>query len=325
MQVPVNLNDSSVINLGPSKELKPSLSTVGSINLLTNERNAPVFYVYNESNPSQYVSLYISDGKPHFQYRLDQSVEEPIGHVMVDKEINDNRWHQVNFERVGRRSKLSVKSLEEKDSEAKTNQESINSVVFNIDPNGAKFVLGQFPSSNLPAELNQLAETNNQFRGALNAFNFNGHSYGLWNYDSAVNIKGEMIEKRFEENDKTTVNSLYFKEDSFICTRLNSVAQSFQLSYRYSIELKIEFKTEAPDGLLWYWTVGNDQYIAVYLENGLINLEVSQTSDVTKNNKGTTKRLNDNKFHSLKVLNVILKCFLVYKTHKIDLNNLVKK
>ena len=108
---------------------------------------------------------------------------------MVDKEINGNIWYQVNFERVRRRSKLSVKSLEEKDSEAKINQKLINSVVFNIDQNGAKFVLGRFPSYNLPAKSNQLAETNNQLRGALNAFNFNGHSYCLCNYDSSVNIK----------------------------------------------------------------------------------------------------------------------------------------
>lgn len=60
-------------------------------------------------------------------------------------------------------------------------QSAENTVVFNLDPNGTKIVLGQFPVRIVSNELKTVTAYNNQFRSAMDDVKLNGHSYGLWN------------------------------------------------------------------------------------------------------------------------------------------------
>ena len=140
IKVAVNFNDTTVINLKSPVDLQPSMSTTGSIYLKTREVYAPIALIYNESKPNEYVSLYINQGRPHLHYKLSSEDETPTI-LSTDVPINNGQWHRIQIDRVGKLAKLKVSSeyggLQEK--EKLSNDDSI---VFNLDANGAKFVLG---------------------------------------------------------------------------------------------------------------------------------------------------------------------------------------
>ncbi len=95
-----------------------------------------------------------------------------------------------------------------------------DSVVFGIDPIGAKFLLGQYPpAEKLPVELQTTSLYNGQFRGAIDDVKLNGHSYGLWSYEAARNIKGEpkRLNSLSEDVVEQDANAISFQDDSFMC------------------------------------------------------------------------------------------------------------
>ena len=300
IKVAVNFSDKTFIQLRPSANLVPSMSTTGTFHIQTKDYFAPIAFIYNESNPNEYMSLNLQNGKPHFQYRLSN---ESFTSVMINRAVNDGKWHKIEIERIGRRSKLSV------DYEGKTEiargESSDHSVIFNIDPNGAKFILGQYPTNKLAAELETIAAYNSQFKGAIDDVKLNGHAYGLWSYEAAKNIKGEPKRPLSAYDDTTeqdSGNSISFSEDSFMCLDRSEI----KLQYQKPISITVKFKTDASNGLIWFWSNKEKQYIAIYLESGHLNVVVSFSTELKhylydEADKTEKKRLNDNKFHTVYV------------------------
>ena len=199
IKVAVNFNDSTIINLKSPAEIQPSMSTSSSIYVKTREVYAPIALIYNESAPNEYVSLYINQGRPHLHYKLSSEDDTPTI-LSTDVPVNNGQWHKIEIDRVGKLATLKVHS--EFGTQETSKRSNDDSIVFNLDANGAKFVLGQFPFSELPNDLKTIAAYNNQFRGSMDAFKFNGQPLGLWNYMSAKNLKGEINRKFAAKEDQ---------------------------------------------------------------------------------------------------------------------------
>lgn len=303
IKVPIKFNDSTVINLKPPDGIHPSISTVASLYLKTKESYAPIALFYNESNSNEYISLYLQQGRPYFQYKLSKNDHEPAI-LSTDLPINNNQWHKIEIERTGKLAKLKVYS--ENNFQEKIKESLDDSIVFNIDPNGAKFLIGQFPYAFLSNDLSIIA-ANNQFKGSIDSVQFNGFNLGLWNYLTSKNINGELTRKFVAPNDQkleNTVeeNGVYFKEESFMC--LNS--SNIKFSVRSSIDVTIKFKTQSTNGLLWIWYNDEKQFLAIYLDQGHINVAfvLSEQNKIylfEKQPNANSYKLDDNKYHTIKI------------------------
>jgi hypothetical protein len=308
IKVAVSFNDSTVVNLRSPPDLHPSMSTSSSVYLKTRELFAPIALIYNESSPGEYLSLYLQQGRPHLQYKLSRDDAAPSV-LASNQAINNDEWHKVEIERVGKLAKLRVYS--ERDFSEQAIESAQDSVVFNLDSNDAKFVLGQFPySQQLPDDLKTIAAYNNQFRGAMDAVKFNGHTLGLWNYVTAKNIKGEMNRKfkaqsDLDESQLQEEKGVYFMEDAFMCR--NSSKIKFSGRNRPNLDITLRFKTDSPNGLLWLWYNDERHYFSIFLQNGHINVAFSNSAEnrLTLFDRvpgKTSYRLDDNKYHTIKVL-----------------------
>ena len=290
----------------------------------TKENYAPIAYIYNSSQPNEYVTIYLQQGKPYFQHRMSALSSAQPTILTTNVPINNNQWHRIEFERIGKRSKLRVQPEAGGQAlEATTDGSELDSssVIFNLDPNGARLVLGQFPPEyQLPRELQTIAAYNNQFRGALDDFELNEHSYGLWNYESAKNLKGEpkratstvsgsgygdLDDSRYPE---TGINApVFFKEEAYLCLdpEKSALKSSFAKGNRSVI---FDFKTDSPNGLIWLWFNENNQLMAIYLEGGRIRVSFMFNSvykqaefETSKSTDDIKSRLDDNKFHRISV------------------------
>lgn len=225
--------------------------------------------------------------------------------VSTDRPINNGEWHKIEFERTGRQATLTVRTVYDEVSTA-TVTSADDSVVFNIDPIGAKFILGQYPpEEKLPIELKTTALYNSQFHGAIDDVKLDGHSYGLWSYEAAKNIKGEPKRSASlsEEISEQDANAISFQEDSFMC-----LDKGLSLYLDRPVTITIRFKTYASAGLLWSWWENegdvNGHYIAIYLESGYLNAvfgkgigEKYHLFDSVFDR--TDAKLNDNKLHTI--------------------------
>ncbi|CAF0881627.1 unnamed protein product, partial [Brachionus calyciflorus] len=309
IKVAVNFNETTVLNLRPPMDIYPSLTTTLSLYLKTNEANSPVLLVFNESNPNEYISVYIQQGKPFVQYKLSSEDNEPVV-LSTEISINNNEWHKIEFERTARFSKLKIYSDNDYQESSKKSDEF--SSVFNIDPNGARIVLGQFPISQIPNDLRTVVNQNNQFKGALDAVKLNGQVLGLWNYASAKNIRGELNRKFVAMNDKEEEieksqieKGVYFLDESFMCKN-NTSKLKFSGRNRPQLDVTLRFKTSSPNGLLWLWYKDDRDYYAISLENGHINVVFANGAEnklqlFERSPAQSSYRLNDDKYHTIKV------------------------
>ena len=145
---------------------------------------------------------------------------------------------------------------------------------------------------------------NNQFKGAIDDLSLNGHSYGLWNFEKAINIKGEPKRpaKPYDEIiDNDNEKAIHFMENSFMCFSQKSSA--IKLNQKNSVDMTIQFKTDTPNGLLWLWSNDEKQYISVYLDSGYVNVALVLSSDekltLFESYSQDLPRLDDNKYHKL--------------------------
>lgn len=316
IKVAVNFTNSSFINLRPASSLKPSMVTTGSLYVQTRDMFAPIAYIYDADTPGQYISVNLQNGKPYLQYRIS---EKAFTSVSTDKPINNGEWHKIEFKRTGRQATLTVHTVYDEISTASVTSTD-DSVVFNIDPIGAKFILGQYPpAEKLPIELKTTALYNAQFHGAIDDVKLDGHSYGLWSYEAAKNIKGEpkRSSSLSEEISDQDANAISFQDDSFMC-----LDKGLTLYNERPITIMVRFKTYAPAGLLWSWWENegdvNGPYIGIYLESGYLNVvfgkgigEKYHLFDSVFDR--TDAKLNDNKPHTIFVR------FTVFKESKLTI------
>ena len=298
INVAVNFSDTTFIHLRPSVSLKPALVTTGSFYIQTRAQFGPIVYIHNASDPVQYISVHLQNGKPFFQYRLS---EKSFTSVTTNVPINDGLWHKVQIERVGRKATITV------DDDQTASKTSVDdSVVFNIDSNGAKFILGQYPlTSILPVELETISTYADYFRGAIDDVKLNDVAYGLWSYEAAQNLKGEPkrpASMTDDINEQDAGNAIHFSKRSFMCLEKGIV-----WFLGRPLAIRIQFKTHSPDGLLWSWwdqEASDKPYLAIYLESGYVNVAFGKTyGEQFKLFKSIQDRsddkLNDNKPHTL--------------------------
>jgi len=272
IRVAVNFTHSSFIQLRAAADLAPSLTTTATFYLQTAALYQPVAYLYNASQPAHYLALTIQNGRPHLHYRLSDT--GPYTTVSTDGFVSDNQWRRIDIERVGRLAKLSVHDAS-RGSESASVVSADDSVVFNLDPSGAKFLLGQYPKPELlPVELQTTALFGQQFLGAIDDVKLNGQDYGLWSYEEARQISGEpkrSVVLGVEDSEaESTANGFTFGEDGFMC-----LDYPLTLSPQRAISVTIRFRTHASSGLLWsWWEVAGDEnspFLALYLEEGHVN------------------------------------------------------
>lgn len=302
IKVAVKFSNSTVLRLRNPPTLTPSMVTLGSLYVKTTQTHTPISVIYNESNPNSYMSLYLKDGVPHFQYRL--SDNSPATVVRTPHPINDGNWHKLEIERIGRTAKLIVHSGREHAETPKISSD--DSVLFNIDSAGARFYLGRFsfPSNSFPSELREAIThngiLNNQLVGSLDTVNFNQNSFGLWNFEEAENVAGE-LKRTFDKDtsDASSGDAVHFNADSFLCLPLKTNR------FKSPFDVTIRFKANSPDGILWIAKEEKDKnrYISISLEDGYLKVDLKQDS-VNKYTLDTSSNgliLNDNKFHIIHV------------------------
>ena len=309
IEVAVQFNDSSVINLRPPVDLHPSMTTTSSLYVKTREAYAPLMLIFNASSSNEYLAMYLHEGRPHVQYKLSSYDSEPIV-LSTDQQINNDQWHKIEFDRTARLAKLRIFS---EDNYQETTKSSIeDSSVFNLDQSGARVFIGQFPVSQIPNDLRKISAYNNQFRGAIDAVKLNSHNLGLWNHLLAKNVKGELNRKFIASDDKETEieksrieNGIYFNDDSFLCKE-NKARLKFSGRNRPQLDVTLRFKTMSANGLLWLWYKDDRDYYAIYLENGHINVVFANGAEnklklFDYNPSSTSYQLNDNNYHTIKV------------------------
>jgi hypothetical protein len=313
IKVAVKFNDSSIVRLKNSPEFAPSMTSFGSLYVKTQDMYSPVACLYNELQPASYMSLYLRDGKPHFNYKLSEDSEPTI--VQTPTRINDGKWHKLEFERVGRLARLKVQSEKEREEASVESKDS--SVVFNMDQVDTRFVLGQFDQPSIPVGLRSALSSpegqfHNQFRGAIDTVRLNDESFGLWNYEQANNIAGE-LKRSFdirEPSQSVDDSAVRFNENSFMCLKTK---KRYRLQSKKPLSVTVGFKTSVSNGLIWlakeFCSKGSycepKKYFAIYLRNGFLNVDVDHSN--TKLSLDTSgfatnrRRLDDNKFHTINV------------------------
>jgi hypothetical protein len=304
ISVAVNFTDKSVIKLRESPEFQPSMRTTLSLYVQTHQSYAPIAVIYNDT---EFLALYIASGRPTLQYRLTPT--GPVTTLTVAKQINDGNWHKILLERVGRVSRMFVYSQSDRYPVDDSVQSADDSVIFNLDPNNSKFVLGQFMHEDptLPNEVRRIAAYERQFKGAIDEVKLNGQLFGLWNYKMARNIKGEPSRSFNKETDQTEVDTsvnskaIQFKENSFMCLPRSTI----RFTAKQPLDVTIKFKTNSLNSLLWIYKNEENQYIAIYLDDGLINVEFYLSSQLREllfvKYPDNAIKLNDNKFHSIHI------------------------
>jgi hypothetical protein len=318
IKVAVRFNESSVLRLKNSQDFAPSMTSTGSIYVKTQQAYAPIAFVYNEHRPATYMSLYLRDGQPHFSYKLSAGDNVTPTVLQTPYRINDGKWHKLAFERVGHFAKFKVHS--EKDQVVEVQAESKDkAIVFDMDQADTRFVLGQLPSDPVGADIRASlsspdGQLHGQFYGGLDTVQFNGEPFGLWNYDSATNIAGELKrswDARESSLQATLDNSaIRFNENSFMCLKMK---KRYRLQSKKPLSVTVGFKTSAPNGLIWlakeFCSKGAycepKKYIAIYLKNGYLNVDVDNANAKfsldTAGFASNRRRLNDNRFHTVNV------------------------
>ncbi len=172
---PVLFNSSSFLSLRPPQSnIYPSLITNFSLYIKTAQPMAPIAFIFNESTPNHFFALYVFKGKVHLKFKLADT--EPVTTLFVNKQVSDDNWHKISFERVAKLVQLKVLS------KTGLNVESTvaSSALFNIDKTGGRFVLGQAPLTKMPADIKRLfADKENQFKGFMDSFVFNDQKLGM--------------------------------------------------------------------------------------------------------------------------------------------------
>ncbi len=149
----------------------------------------------------------------------------------------------------------------------------------------------------------------------MDAFKFNDHSLGLWNYMSAKNLKGEINRKYVAKDDQQLAETgsdgsasgageqgIYFMEDSFMCLKQSGI----RFNSKSRIDITVRFKTQTSNGILWIWYNDEKQYLSVYLDQGHLNVAfiLSSESKLVLFDRSPSKssyRLDDNKYHTIKI------------------------
>ena len=294
--------------------------------------------VYSESNPSEYVALFLQNGQAHAQYRLSASSPSAANVLSIATPINNNQWHKVELHRVGKLATLRVQSASGGGSSSssnggeKQNESPDDAIVFKLNRMSARVVLGMLPKS--VHELHKTLSPNGgvQFRGSMDSLRFNGHDVGLWNYAQAHNVHGDTSRKfvapdddvsdsdtnnnnngeakqRSQQNNTYNQESVHFTEGSYYC--LNTSQQkknTFQFHPRSVVDVTLHFKTSTADGVLYVWYNEEKNYMSVFLSEGQVNVAFVMGGKIKvmlfdKEQVAASEayRLDDNKWHAVRV------------------------
>ena len=312
IKVAVKFKNSSYIKLRNAPVFMPSMTTSYSLYLNTTNENAPISILYNRNDPNAYMALYLKNGAAQLQYRL--SDQASTNTISTEEKINNHKWYKLEVERVGRFAKLKVLNDNNDVVTMGSSESDDSNVVFNIDSMNANFYLGQFRfAGDTPAGLSKLTNDlafKNQYEGAIDTVTVNRHSFGLWNYEDAQDIDGE-IKRQKADIETSLVNSklpVHFNEYSFLCTN-KSLSSAQKRMKRFDITLK--FKTTNPNGILWFGRDDKEKInVLIHLVDGHVVVDLFSIREnnkhviLDKRNKDEYKdhKVNDNKAHVIQVI-----------------------
>lgn len=294
-----------------SSFIYPSMVTTTSIYLNTQEANVPIAFVYNKNTPGEYLALYLKSGKPHLQYRLSDLRGSKPTVVTIETAVNDGLWHKLEISRVGRLVEFKVYSENGEVSQEKKLTSADEPVVFNIDSESARFMLGKFPDKAPFDVRSALYGGSNSYTGLIDSFSFNGQDMGLWNYRNISNVQAGPVRSWNSQNQVVAERGAFFEgqeSDSHMCRENREL---FFRGGRSKVEVKLKFKTVSEDGLLWVWykqEINQDHVtvLSLYLDSGRLSASLSPSLDtkfflLQADELEAKKKFNDNKYHTIKL------------------------
>ncbi|XP_071808051.1 laminin subunit alpha-like isoform X2 [Asterias amurensis] len=232
--------------------------TSSSLFFKTQQPDALLYFIGGPSPEDDYYSLGVENHNVVLRYNLGDGDEE----VVVAKDVNDYKWHEVITERNGRFTKVIVKGMGQND----VLQDYISAgdaSILNFNQDAHYFVGG------IPPDIMWLpsAIPNRLFQGGIDEFTLNGRPMTLWNFDRAIDANEGIL-----RND--TVNTAIDSE--LEGTMFNGkgyiLLSSSEFNARGQSSIKIIFKTYQANGLLFF--MGSEgKYLSIELKGGRIQFE----------------------------------------------------
>lgn len=178
--------------------------------------------------------------------------------------IDDGIWREIRVDRTGKLVKLSIVYEDEDKNEAIASVENElpgTFSVFNLDPGVSKIFIGGIP----PGVQVDQAIRSTSFYGHVEDFRLSDRPIGLWNFMSngTNNVQQHGALERDRLVDLVPPTGLRFDGNGY-------AAMDTRNGYRFKkkFDLQLDFKTYAEDGILFFITGAENQYIAVTMEEG---------------------------------------------------------
>ncbi|XP_047502805.1 laminin subunit alpha-like isoform X1 [Penaeus chinensis] len=209
--------------------------------------------------------------------------------------IDDGIWREVRVDRTGKLVKLSIVYEDEDKSEAIASVEHElpgTFSVFNLDPGVSKIFIGGIP----PGVQVDSAIRSTSFYGQVEDFRLSDRPIGLWNFMSngTNNIQQRGALERDQLVDLVPPTGLRFDGNGY-------AAMDTRNGYRFKkkFDLQLDFKTYAEDGILFFISGADDQYIAVTMEEGHVLFQFNLGTGVATMRSEET--YHDGEWHHVEV------------------------
>ncbi|XP_013408769.1 laminin subunit alpha isoform X2 [Lingula anatina] len=225
-----------------------------------------------------YMALELKEGKPVFKFDLGDGPAE----ITSDKNVADNKWHEIIAERTGRSGVLTVKTEMEEDVFNEGSTKGQNNVLNLEDPETTKIYAAGIPED---AQVPDVV-SREKFEGSLEGVTFNNIPIGLWNFESASNNYVGAIERPTVPSTSTFHK---FKGDGYVLLdkkRFNPSEES---------TVKFDFKTYSENALLFL--IGDSDFMSVELVGGKVVFRYNLGGGTVS--LESPEKYNDNKVHSV--------------------------
>ncbi|CAH1775060.1 unnamed protein product, partial [Owenia fusiformis] len=257
----------------------------------TTERDGFLMYLGSDAPRSglnigvDYFALEIIDGKVVFKYNLGSGAAV----ITHPKDVEKDKWHHVIAERSGKKGTLLVQTPEDLDEEEAvtvTGESRGTMSILSLDKETTKFFVGGVPDT---SNINDIISR--KFVGCIEDVTVDYVPIGLWDFVTAANIDEGCSPRK--KPDAITVSEYKFDGNGYIVID----AARFRPAKKSNIKLK--FKSYAPNGLLFFMGKGTD-FMSIELKDGKIFYQY----DLGKGRAflETPKRYNDGQWHEIQAI-----------------------
>uniref|UniRef100_A0AC35TUM0 Laminin subunit alpha n=1 Tax=Rhabditophanes sp. KR3021 TaxID=114890 RepID=A0AC35TUM0_9BILA len=267
-----------------------------SFYLKTRSDSGLILYLGNsgQSESVEYLAVKLINGKPVVHINLGSDPND----LMLDTQVNDNRWRYYQINRLGKVLNVTVSEPESlKDSEHKTFIFKSDKHMLNLDPSRSKLLLGSAGDNVIPVKL-----ASNEFVGSIEEFTINNVFTGLWSNKKQVLISGAGKRKLFE-GELNNNEGVSFNGNGYI-----AISQS-DWNVTKTTEFSLLFQTYVSNGLIFFTGKERD-YLMVRIEDGYVKMSYDLGSGVVEINSNNN-RYDDGQWHTIRVNRVDKKARLV--------------